>query len=191
LFLLFAEARGLVPRWHPIYRDGYTIESLRTPVETLPRPPGLWHALQAIARLAHRGCRVGALEVPAFNGRLFSPVHSPLADTLNLDDGEVRRGVLELMTREGGGREKGRKPERKAGRMRVAYGDLGVEQLGAIYERLLDIEPSPAARGGPVLVRAETRKATGSFYTPRSLTEFVVRRTLGPLVADASPEQIA
>ena len=28
LFLLFAEARGLVPRWHPIYRDSYTIESL-------------------------------------------------------------------------------------------------------------------------------------------------------------------
>src|SRR4029078_5869464 len=24
LFLLFAEARGLVPAWHPIYRDGYT-----------------------------------------------------------------------------------------------------------------------------------------------------------------------
>ena len=29
LFLLFAEARGLVPRWHPVYRDAYTIEALR------------------------------------------------------------------------------------------------------------------------------------------------------------------
>ena len=29
LFLLFAEARQLVPSWHPTYRDGYTIESLR------------------------------------------------------------------------------------------------------------------------------------------------------------------
>ncbi len=38
LFLLFAEARGLVPRWHPIYRDGYTIESLRDPIEVLPQP---------------------------------------------------------------------------------------------------------------------------------------------------------
>ena len=33
LFLLFAEARGLVPHWHPIYRDSYTIESLRPIVE--------------------------------------------------------------------------------------------------------------------------------------------------------------
>ena len=67
LFLLFAEARGLVPRWHPIYRDAYTIESLRGPVETLPAPVGVWETLQAIARLAHRGCRIGALHVPPFN----------------------------------------------------------------------------------------------------------------------------
>ena len=180
LFLLFAEARGLVPRWHPIYRDGYTIESLRGPVEMLPRPPGLWQALQAIARLASRGCRVGSLEVPAFNGRLFSALHSPLSDTLHLDDGEVRRGVLELMTRDGG----------KRGRVRVAYGDLGVEQLGAIYERLLDLTPSSSSGTGPVLIRAQTRKTSGSFYTPRSLTEFVVRRTLAPLVQSATPEQI-
>ncbi len=180
LFLLFAEARGLVPRWHPIYRHGYTIESLRTSVEMLPRPPGLWQALQAIARLASRGCRVGSLEVPAFNGRLFSALHSPLSDTLHLDDGEVRRGVLELITRDGGRR----------GRVRVAYGDLGVEQLGAIYERLLDLTPSSSPRTGPVLTRAHTRKTSGSFYTPRSLTEFVVRRTLAPLVHDATPERI-
>ena len=27
LFLLFAEARALVPTWHPLYRDAYTLES--------------------------------------------------------------------------------------------------------------------------------------------------------------------
>ena len=65
LFLLFAEARGLVPKWHPTYRDSYTIESLRAPIESLARPPGLWQSLQAIARLAHRGCRAGTLRVAA------------------------------------------------------------------------------------------------------------------------------
>src|SRR6185436_10292388 len=29
LFLLFAEARALVPLWHPVYRQSYSIESLR------------------------------------------------------------------------------------------------------------------------------------------------------------------
>ncbi|HET9263175.1 MAG TPA: N-6 DNA methylase [Vicinamibacterales bacterium] len=180
LFLLFAEARGLVPRWHPVYRDGYTIEALRDRVEFTPRPRGLWETLQAIARLAHEGCTSGALRVPPFNGRLFSPAQSPLADTLALDDGAVREAVLALTTR----------PAR-TGRVRVAYGDLGVEQLGGVYERLLALEPVAASPGAkPLLVPSETRKATGSFYTPRSLTEFVVRRTLAPLVQDASAEDI-
>lgn len=178
LFLLFAEARGLVPRWHPTYRDAYTIEALRDPVELLPRPRGLWETLQAISRLAHRGCRIGSLRVPPFNGHLFSPGEAPLSDAVSLDDGIVRTAVLALTTR-----------PVKAGRTRVVYGDLGVEQLGGIYERLLDFDPAPDAR--PARTNgAGARKRTGSFYTPRSLTEFIVRRTLAPLVRDASPEQI-
>jgi hypothetical protein len=169
LFLLFAEARGLVPGWHPIYRDGYTIEALRQPIETYPRPRGLWETLQAISRLAHRGCRIGALRVTPFNGRLFSPAESPLADRVPLDDGAVRQALLALTTR----------PSR-AGRQRIAYGDLGVEQLGGVYERVLDLDPAGADR----------RKTTGSFYTPRPLTEFVVRRALAPLVHEASPDRI-
>src|SRR4029453_7059553 len=121
LFLLFAEARGLVPRWHPVHRHGYTIEALRQPIETLPRPRGLWDALQSIARLAHRGCRIGALQVTAFNGRLFSPAECPLPDSVRLDDGAVRQALLALTTRPS-----------PSGRERIAYGDLGVEQLGGV-----------------------------------------------------------
>jgi len=180
LFLLFAEARALVPNWHPIYRDSYTIETLRGSLERLPRP-GIWETLQAIARLAHRGCGAGTLRVPPFNGRLFSPVHAPLADCLPLDDGEVRQALVALTTR-----------PCPAGRVPIAYSDLGVEQLGGVYERVLDFEP--AAPGGDVrrltLVRAERRKATGSYYTPRALTEFVIRRTLSPLVNEATPDEI-
>jgi N-6 DNA Methylase/Eco57I restriction-modification methylase len=182
LFLLFAEARGLVPRWHPIYRDGYTIESLRTPVETLPAPVGIWETLQAIARLAHRGCRIGSLHVPPFNGRLFSPVHAPLADSVPLDDRVVRSALLALTTRTG-----------PHGCQHIAYGDLGVEQLGGVYERLLDFDPASnagRARVPGLLVRGERRKSTGAFYTPRPLTEYLVRRALAPLVATASPESI-
>ena len=179
LFLLFAEARGLVPRWHPIYREGYTIESLRGPVEMLPRPIGVWEALQAIARLAHRGCRIGALRVPPFNGRLFSPAHAPLADSVPLDDRVVRQALLALTTRRGRG-----------GFERIAYGDLGVEQLGGVYQRLLDFDPTGTSGGTGPLVRTERRKSTGAFYTPRALTEYLVRRALAPLVHSASPEAI-
>ncbi len=181
LFLLFAEARGLVPHWHPVYRDGYTIESLRGQAEIQARPRGLWEALQAIARLAHHGCRVGTLRVPPFNGRLFSPAHAPLSDTLPLDDAAVRNALVALTTRRS-----------KVGVERIAYADLGVEQLGGVYERMLDFDPAVTGGGRPriTLVRALRRKATGSFYTPRSLTEYLVRRTLAPLVRDAAPDDV-
>lgn len=181
LFLLFAEARGLVPRWHPVYRESYTIESLRTPVERSARPRGIWESLQAIARLAHRGCRAGTLRVPPFNGRLFSPTLAPLAEAALLDDGEVGKALLSLTTRTS-----------RNGRERIAYADLGVEQLGGVYERILDFEPAWAGSGARqlTLVPAERRKATGSFYTPRPLTEYLVRRTLAPLVRDASADRI-
>jgi hypothetical protein len=181
LFLLFAEARGLVPRWHPTYRDGYTIEALRRPIELLPRPPGLWETLQSIARLAHRGCRIGALRVTPFNGRLFSPSESPLAASSRLDEAVVRQALLALTTRRA-----------RDGRRRIAYGDLGVEQLGGVYERILELEPRAGATSErhSSFRRGERRKSTGSFYTPRALTEFLVRRTLAPLVDRATPEAI-
>jgi len=181
LFLLFAEARGLVPRWHPIYRDSYTIESLRAPVERSSRPRGLWESLQAIARLAHRGCHAGTLRVPPFNGRLFSPALAPLAEAAVLDDGAVGQALLALTTRASRG-----------GRQRIAYADLGVEQLGGVYERVLDFVPASAdgTTQALTLVPAERRKSTGSFYTPRPLTEYLVRRTLAPLVRNASPDRI-
>ena len=173
LFLLFAEARGLVPVWHPVYREAYTIDALyQRSVE--PRSPrGLWPALQAIARLAHAGCKAGDLDVTAFNGRLFSPRHAPLVEQRRVPEDVARTLVQALAT-----------TDTPSGRRRIAYHDLGVEQLGAVYERVLEHEPV-ATRTGIVLRRTSTeRKATGSFYTPRSITEFLVRRTLHPLVAN-------
>ncbi|MGE5242677.1 MAG: Eco57I restriction-modification methylase domain-containing protein [Betaproteobacteria bacterium] len=189
LFLLFAEARGLVPLWHPIYRQSYSVEALRAVAERPARAVGLWEALSAMARLAHAGCRAADLRVTAFNGRLFAPSGASLAERRGLDDDAARRAILALSTRiaPGGGRE------------RISYRDLGVEQLGAVYETLLDYEPradvrGPAAARRPGAVRLEpgsgVRKATGSFYTPQPIAEYLVRRTLGPLVRRASPDRI-
>jgi hypothetical protein len=186
LFLLFAEARGLVPLWHPLYRESYSIDALRGSAERPRGALGLWDALRAISRLAHAGCRAGDLRVTPFNGRLFAPSRTPLVDRLDLDDEAARRAVLALTTRPA--------PDRQ-GRERIAYRDLGVEQLGAVYETLLDYEPRrPGTRdpAAPVtLTRGSgVRKATGSFYTPQSIADYLVRRALGPLVRDAPPEQI-
>jgi hypothetical protein len=191
LFLLFAEARGLVPVWHPVYRNSYSVAVLGVLAERTGSSRGLWSALRAIARLAHSGCRAGDLRVTPFNGRLFAPAGTPLAERRDLDDEAARRALLALTTRpsaDGSARE------------RIAYGDLGVEQLGTVYETLLDYEPTvrrrtgvrpPAGRHDVSLGRSSgVRKATGTFYTPLPIADYVVRRTLGPLVRGAPPEQI-
>jgi hypothetical protein len=178
LFLLFAEARGLVPQWHPVYRDSYTIESLRPLAEGRRSPAGLWQSLQAISRLAHRGCTAGTLRVVPFNGRLFAPSSAPLADTLAIDDGVARDVLLAVTTRPAADR-----------RERISYADLGVEQLGAVYERVLDYAPASTA-GAVTLTPSGRRKSTGTFYTPRSMTEYLVRRTLAPLVRGRNPEGV-
>jgi hypothetical protein len=181
LFLLFAEARALVPLWHPIYRESYSVESLRDAAERASCAPGLWDALRAIARLAHTGCRAGDLCVTPFNGRLFAPSRTPLAERRDLDDEAARAAVVALSTRTAADR---------AGRERIAYRDLGVEQLGAVYETLLDYHPRLDGRQVTLDPGSGVRKATGTFYTPQPIAAYVVRRTLGPLVRDASPDRI-
>ena len=191
LFLLFAEARGLVPLWHPVYRDSYSIAALARAAEQASGALGLWAALRAIARLAHTGCRAGDLRVTPFNGRLFAPTGTPLAERKDLDDQAARRALLALTTR----------PSTDGGApQRIAYRDLGVEQLGTVYETLLDYEPklAPVARprrheaGFDVSLErgSGVRKATGTFYTPQPIADYLVRRTLGPLVHDTPPHRI-
>ena len=199
LFLLFAEARNLVPLWHPVYRESYSLERLRAAVERSGTTPGLWDALRAVSRLAHGGCRAGDLRVTAFNGRLFAPASAPLAERRNLDDEAAGRALLALATRPAADR---------TGRERIAYRDLGVEQLGAVYETLLDYtphiepgqgperpsaQPAPSTRGGWIASLRKgpgLRRATGTFYTPQPIARYLVRRTLAPLVRDRSPDQI-
>ena len=175
LFLLFAEARQLVPTWHPVYRDGYTLAALRSRLEARASARGTWAALQAIARLAHTGCEVGDLHVAPFNGRLFAPAHAPVLDHLRLDDRTVSAALASLVFVDGG----------RDGRRRVAYEDLGVEQLGSIYEHLLDDAPATVGPNRP-----SQRKVTGSFYTPSALTDYLVRVTLDPLVRGKTADEI-
>jgi len=179
LFLYFAEARGLLPTWHRRFRQAYSIEALREQLMTTRQVRGTWDALQAMSRLARTGCHIDDLQVTAFNGRLFAPALTPLSDRSPVSDAVAARLVLGLGTTADAA-----VPEP------IRFADLGVEQLGAVYERVLDYVP---ARQGAVVTLTRTgmaRKVSGSFYTPRSLTDFLVRRTLAPLVEGRSSRDI-
>jgi hypothetical protein len=190
LFLLFAEARGLLPLWHPIYRDRYSLDAIVTTLLRGQRYRGLWQAVRAISRLAHAGCSAGELRVTAFNGRLFAPSQADTFDRTPISDAIMSRAVVAVSTTP---------VIRHGARVRIVYRDLDVEQLGAVYERVLDYEPSQPVRkdrpygpsGGATLLRTrEVRKASGTFYTPRAMTAFLVRRTLEPLVKGRRADEI-
>jgi hypothetical protein len=200
LFLLFAESRNLVPRQMPAYAGAYALTPICRQAAASPR--GTWDALGAITRLSRRGCRSRSLRVADFHGRLFARASSPALERTRrsgrpgapdrLRDDALSRALLVLSSRSSRG-----------GRQAISYRDLGVEQLGAVYVRVLDLDPDTLTTSG---VRGSTRalvcrpagtrqhsvrrKESGTFYTPRALAEFVVRRTLAPLVSGASADRI-
>ena len=187
LFLLFAESRDLVPNDHAVYREAYTVSSLCEAALRSSSSRGLWDGLAAICRLSRHGGRVDTLQVFPFNGHLFSSRAAPSLESLRTEgrrtresdaaDAVVAQALLALGTR--------REP---AGRVSMSYADLGVEELGGIYERVLDID----GENGRTRQRKHSalRKDTGTFYTPHSLADFVVHRTLAPLVEGRSADQV-
>ncbi|MEU3788361.1 DNA methyltransferase [Streptomyces fructofermentans] len=72
----------------------------------------------------------------------------------------------------------------------VDYRTLDAEELGAIYESLLDLVPEPGAdRMFELVPRAgNERKKTGSYYTPSSLVDVLLDSTLDPVI-DAAQER--
>ncbi|MER5778905.1 DNA methyltransferase [Streptomyces sp. NPDC002039] len=70
----------------------------------------------------------------------------------------------------------------------VDYRHLDAEELGSVYESLLELEPKHSATDRSfelVEVAGNTRKTTGSYYTPSSLIECLLDTTLDPVIDDA------
>lgn len=69
----------------------------------------------------------------------------------------------------------------------VDYRNLGSEELGSVYEALLELHPvmNIEARGFELLTAAgNERKITGSYYTPDSLVQCLLDSALDPVVQD-------
>lgn len=196
LFLKFVESRDLVPVDHPLYAQSYSMTGLcREALREDAR--GLWDGLAAATRLSRRGCRTASLILPPFNGELFRRSSAPALERRHparpnaasaRRDAAIRAALLSLGTR-----------QTANGREELSFGDLGVEELGSVYERVLDFAPDELADGRPSSTarreraarrHSDARKRTGTFYTPQALTEFLVARTLAPLVAGRRADEI-
>lgn len=70
----------------------------------------------------------------------------------------------------------------------VDYRNLGAEELGSIYEALLEFVPqwNPATKQYTLdIASGNQRKDTGSYYTPTSLVESLLDTALDPVLDDA------
>jgi N-6 DNA Methylase len=71
---------------------------------------------------------------------------------------------------------------------RVDYQNLGAEELGSIYESLLELVPKWSKEKREFLLDVmpgNERKSTGSYYTPTSLIDCLLDSTLDPVLDDA------
>ena len=80
---------------------------------------------------------------------------------------------------------------------RVNYRDMGTEELGSVYESLLELQPVVDVSAAPwgfgfvddglssEKSRGSERKLTGSYYTPAALVNELIKSTLEPVLAQA------
>lgn len=181
LFVLYAEDRDLLPVADPRYAD-YGLSPLRDEIEDhIARKDVLstrfaryWAQLRGLFRAIAKGDR--DLGLPPYNGGLFSSDAVPLLERVELSDATLAPIILHLSHR-----------RLDEGWRRINYRDLSVQQLGSIYERLLEneLEIGP---DGAITVRKDQsgRKRTGSFYTPEELVRLILVRTLQPLLDEIS-----
>lgn len=213
LFALYAEAHNLLPVADSrIYKENYSIDHLvdiiRQPgFEANRNSTALWDALRALFRILEKGINHRSCSIAALNGDLNSSKKHPLLDKVELTDditAEIIRS-LTLTQVKGGGLD------------RISYRELDVAQLGSVYEGLLEYEPKIAQynltiekiKGSDQLIRAKeddkvairegefylslwggSRKGSGSYYTPKELTTFLVEKTIEPLIKNRKSHEV-
>ena len=180
LFILSAEDRGLLPVNDPRY-DHYGLRKrVRDDVaERMERGDPFsgtastyYNHLTTLFQLIDKGD--ASIGLPPYNGGLFAKETASLLDEVHLPDTVVAQIVYAL--------SHVNSPE---GRSFVNYRDMSVQQLGSIYERLLEQEPVRNA-DGEIVIRPNryARKDSGSFFTPQDLVDLIVDRTLKPLAEE-------
>jgi type I restriction-modification system DNA methylase subunit len=68
---------------------------------------------------------------------------------------------------------------------------IPIHILGSIYERFLGNVIVATDKRARVEPKAEVRKAGGVYYTPEYIVRYIVESTIGRLIADKTPDQIA
>jgi hypothetical protein len=150
VFVLCAEERGLLLSGDPVYDECYAVSTLRGQLaeeadrhgpEVLDRRHDAWARLLSVFRAVHGGIDHESLRMPALGGSLFDPDRFPFlegrskgtrwrdsdATPLPIDNRTVLLllSSLQLLEQHGGA-------------LLLSYRALDIEQIGHVYEGLLE-----------------------------------------------------
>lgn len=178
LFVLYAEDRHLLPVERDAYKE-FALTRLRDEIARKfadhsgfsDRSTLYWSRLETIFGAIGEGD--DTLGIPPYNGGLFQQAEAPVLARARLPDNVVADFIFPLS------HEKA-EPQPKY----INYRDLSVQQLGSIYERLLEFDVVAEDKSIGIRLNPFARKGSGSYYTPEPLVKLIIERTVGPLVAE-------
>lgn len=179
LFILYAEDRDLLPVKDTRYDDYGLRNKVRLDVqerkdkndvfsETAAR---YWGAMADLFIAIDQGD--ASIGLPPYNGGLFDQERHAILTNIRIPDAVMAR-VIDALSFEV-------TPE---GRKYINYRNLSVQQLGSIYERLLEYEVTRDGEDITVQPNIFARKGSGSYYTPDDLVQLILTETLEPLVEE-------
>jgi hypothetical protein len=137
-------------------------------------------------RLFDENWRGEALKLSPLNGDLFGSKTLQDLDACAIDNHDLLLAIRELSLYIAVPSGASRRVQQGQLR-RVNYEALDVEELGSVYESLLDFHPQVVQRQGIyefALVLGSDRKTTGSYYTPPELVGQLIKSALEPVIAD-------
>jgi len=185
IFLFAAEDRDLLhapgasDTARKTYRNGYSVGRLRercTKSASLDRHHDVWDGLRALFDALARGePRLGLAAL----GGLFSPTNLSDLAGARIANRRLLKAIWHLAWF---------RPEGQP-MTRVNWRDMETEELGSVYESLLELIPvvNVEARHfdftvGDAANKGNERKTTGSYYTPDSLVQLLLTTTLDPVL---------
>ncbi len=191
LFLMFAEQKGWLPVRNSIYARTYSINALRELAEkgnyNHDEEKDLWEGLKITFKLVAKGYKFkNGEEINAFGGQLFSDKKISGIKELTLKNKFLLDAIYRLSYF---------KLDNLSNR--INYANLAIDELGSVYESLLDYEPKLArehiALGKREIHRGEfylddrgtDRKTTGSYYTDSRLVAQLIESALVPVIENA------
>ena len=173
-------AAGLAAR--RAYATGYSVRRFRTRSlrQSAHDPHGdLWISLKIVFRSLAGGQE--QLAMPALGG-LFAETQCPDLDAATLSNRDLLSAMREL---------RWFFDKKSAKRSAIDYRNMGPEELGSVYESLLELVPTVdlssrdfgfAGITDNASSSGNARKITGSYYTPDSLVQELIKSALEPVI---------